>query len=372
MNKKSEQPTIELFEINLQLFAEGDPAPTGSVPAPASDGGQPGTSNEPASTAEPLSLSDRVDKFFQEAMTGDQNQQQGAVADKVGGTATTDVQPTQEGGAPNASQQDNLILGKFKNTEEVFKGYVNLESDYTRKSQMLSDIQKAADTLKTENEQLVAKINELTNNSQSSKQQPTKEPSDELSGLDTEEYMNKFYESPQEVIAKTVESIVKKVITPLEDRVKPVMETVEAQKTQELWDTATRDFYKNNPDMVAFKDGMKQYIVENNLQNSNNPGKVLKDALVYAKGLSYKAPEPVNPKTLLSDESFLTENVLKNPDIVNRILKEHMQDIKNNSAPPTITGQSAGGQPTATPPNKPKNLEEAHDRLEAMLKGHIA
>lgn len=340
-----------MLDINLQLFAEEQK-------------GEQALNEGELEAGEQLSLQDKVERLFEEATAGDVEQTTEATTDATTEELTDGEQAGEQAGeqTEETPQGDNLILGKFKNAEEVFRGYSNLESDYTKKSQQFSEAQKMVETLKNQNEQLSKKLNELVS---AHMEQPET--------VDTEEYMNQFYENPQEVIKKTVEDVIKKqiseIVAPLESRVKPVIEVVEAQKLQELWDNHTRAFYENNPDMINFKDGMKQYIVDNNLQNSDNPAKVLQDALIYAKGLNYQPQKEIDPTTLLADENFVSENILKNQDIVNRIIADHMKSVQGNNIPPAMTQPT--GQSVATPPNKPKSMEDAHRMFEEMMKGNF-
>jgi len=339
------------IKIDLQRFAEGDGVATQTPSATIADPGQ--SVQQPENQQTNLSTDEIVTKMFQDAMA---NEQQNTVQTQP--SETVIQQPAQSSAEPQ--QQEQLILGKFKNTEEVFRGYQNLQADYTRKSQELADTKKMVETLQEQLQQLTT--------AQPSVQpvQQTQQPQqDELTTLDAESYLSQFYEKPQDAIAKVVESTVKKILAPLESKITPVIQEVDARKTQELWDGAVTNFSQQNPDMAEFLDGMKQYISENKLGTSSNPEKVLKDAYIYAKGLKYQPSHQLDPKALLSDQNF-RNLILQDESIKNELLKAHMQQIKDNQPPTVINSQSAG-QAMVTPPNKPKTLDEAHDIVSSMF-----
>jgi hypothetical protein len=377
--------------INLQLFAEGgEPSPTPAadtsaaapegVPATDQSGGQPA----PAPEQSQMSVEDRVDELFRKAATGDQNQSNNQQPQQQQ-ASETQSQEQQQGQEQQNQQQENLILGKFKSPEDVFKGYANLEQDYTRKSQTLSETQKVAENLKSENALLMAKLNEFTNSGSQDQngsqegqgQQAQQDDLSEIMGLDSDSFLNQLYEKPQETLAKFAEAIAKKTvkenITSIEQKVNPLIEKDTARETQTKWDNATMNFVNQHPDTVKFKDGISEYIKKNGLQNSSDPDKVLNDAYVYARGLNYQEPKPFDFNEAIKDENFVAENILKNEELKNMILKSHMQQIKDTNSPMTLPpGQGGGGQPPAAPPNKAKSVEEAHNMVEALFRGRHA
>jgi hypothetical protein len=194
---------------------------------------------------------------------------------------------------------------------------------------------------------------------------------DELEGLDSQAYLDQFYENPRDILAKTIKSEVQKVLQPLTERINPVIETVTNQQTQEKWNKAATDLFAQHTDAPEFKEDMKQYIAERGLMKSDNPAQVFQDAYMYARGLRYAPPTPVDPKALLQDPNFLNDNIFNNPEIVNAILQKQMQTINSQQIPRGITGNTPG-QPAAMPQTKPKTLNEAHSLFEGMFNRGLA
>jgi hypothetical protein len=264
--------------------------------------------------------------------------------------------------APEATPTPvQLLAGRFKTTDELVRGYQNIQSDYTRKSQTLSEVTKVVEQLKAQNAELAAKL-------QQPPQPPETQPTDEFAGLDTEGILEKFYADPVGVLSKMAEKIVDSKVKPLEGKLNPIVERTEYQQNLDTWNEAVTSFTEANKDMPEFLDGMKEYIAENNLQGSKEPEKVLKNAYTYAKGLKY-AP-PADPMTLLNDPEFVNKNILTNPAIKDAVLKAHMESLKGNNVPPTITGAGTG-QPLATPPSKAKTMDEGYAQFESMIMGNF-
>jgi soluble cytochrome b562 len=369
MNKSKTADNQDFIVIDLQLFADENLDENGQ--ARLTEDGKLASDNSQAEKA-PVSTRDMISRIYDEAATGDKSKEENPQQNSESENSKAD---TEKNPASVLSEQivqaideikkiNPVAAEKYNNPEAIAKTIISQEKTLTNTFQENARLKQALETL-------TAEIDSLKQSKPSGNNQPIEpgENSSEPAVLDTEEYMNQFYEKPQEVIAKTVESVVKKLIAPLESRVNPVVEMVEAQKMQELWDSATRDFYKNNPDMVDFKDGMKQYIQENNLLNSNNPEKVLRDALTYAKGLSYQPPQTIDPKTFLADENFVNENILNNEEIVNKVLQKHMQAIKDGTQSVAAISGQGSGRAIAMPPSEPKNLNDAHKLLRERLSG---
>lgn len=330
----------------------------------------PATQTPDTVQSAPVSLNwqGRIDAMF-DSQTGNTEQQPTAPTEGQAQTVT-DNQLQQ----PITPAPENLILGKFKSTEDVFAGYKNLESDYGRKSQALSESQRAAETLKAENERLLAEINQIKQTPQPAPTQPAQ--TEQL--VNPEQFMAEFYEKPQEVIAKTVQQLVeqsvKNLIAPIEQKIQPVIQHNTEQIKQANWDSTVQQFVAQKPDFPELATEVRDYIVKRGLQEETDPNRiqqVLDDAYYYARGTKYQPQQQVDPKSYLQDQNFVQENILKNPDIVNAILKSHMQSIQQTPAPTTITGQGTGQGPVM-PPNRAKNMNEAGKMFEDMMRGRLA
>jgi Sec-independent protein translocase protein TatA len=329
--------------INLQLFAEGAPAEPTPAPAPS-----PAPAPEPVQPA--MSVDDQLTKLFTESMA-----EPPAVAVQPPAATPAPVQVPEVTPTPELSLPEN-----FKNVGEVVRSLKNTQAELTKKSQIAADLQKTVDQIKADYE---AKIQALQT-------PPAQPPKDELEDKTPEELADMLMADPKGFIAKMTEAAVQKAVAPLQSKLDPVVQSHEVQALRELWDEAVTEFQTANADMPEFIDGMKEYIQKNNLNGSKEPGKVLENAYVYAKGLKYSAP--VDPATLLNDPEFVNKNILTNPAIKEAILKAHMQEISGNKLPPVITGSSNGVNVATPPPARPNNIDEAGNQFESMLRGNFS
>jgi hypothetical protein len=339
LNATVDNQAKSFMPINLQLFAEGEGAVASvveSTPVQTPDMGQ-----------SDLSVSQRLAALFEGASTD---------------TPAAVQQPVQVSQEPTP---EALLAGKFKTTDDLVGAYQSIQSEFTKKAQSLSEFQRTADTLKAENERLAAQLAELSQG-QGQAQQQDQFSTEDYGGLDSQSYLDQFYEKPQEVLSKTIESVVQKALEPFMQKVNPVVETVNAQMHQDNWNKATKSFMEANQDMGDFTTEMKQYIQERGLSGSDNPEQVLQDAYIYARGMKYQPQQAVDPKTYLQDPNFINENILNNPEIVNMILQKQMAQINSQPIPTSIAGQQAGQAP-AMPTTKPKTLKEANSLFSDMF-----
>lgn len=325
------------IRLNLQLFAEGEGAPaTLSVETPP--------------PAEPLKSA------------GDYWERDNVVQ-PPGPAPAQPVEPVQPPQIDNP--QPSLILGKYADQGELVKAYQNLQGTYTKDHQALLEAQKIIEAERTAKTDLETRIQTLS--------QPPVQPdvgsesADEFDGLDAEAYAQKFYEDPKAFTRKIedrafarAEKAFNEKLGQIESKFNPVVETVQTQQHTQLWSDAATKFRSETPDAAEFVDGMKQYIAENNLSDSKNPEKVLRDAYIHARGMQYQPSQTVDPKSYLQDPAFVQENILNNPAITEQIVKNYLAGIRTNQqqVPPTITGNSSSNTP-APPPPRPTSIAEA-------------
>ena len=346
------------IKINLQLFAEGEPAAPN--PAPVAE---PAPAATPApAPSEPMSIDDQLMNLFNGAVN-DTPSTPAAVDTPTPQPGTADGQPATE--PPAAPAQPEKIMNKYDTVGDLVKAHQSLQSTWNRDHQALLETQRVLEQIRTEKEQLEARLQNPAPAAQQSE-----DALDELATLDNEALLEKLMADPKGVITKMVEKIAESKYKPLESKIAPVVEREEMARSLEMWNEATTKFSQDNPDMQDFIDGMKQYIAENNLQNTNEPEKVLKNAYIYAKGLKY-AP-PVDPSTLLNDPEFVSKNIMTNPAIKDSIIKAYMAELNGVKVPPAITGSSNGASMATPPPAKPNNIEDAGNQFESMLRGNFS
>lgn len=198
-------------------------------------------------------------------------------------------------------EQDGLngsILGKFKNVKELESAYQNLQSEFTKKSQKLSEV------LKSDN---------LANATADNANISTAKNGDE--------------------------------------NAKPQFEGV-------AWQETVTNFLKQNP--VA-----KNYASEiTSLLASDSELAKLPNALdvAYWKVL---ATNFKSEQDFLNDEKFVSEKILNNEKIIQKVLKKYVDGIQKT---PAVIGTHAGTSVGRTPPERPKSLKEASEVFARMLK----
>lgn len=347
-----------LLKINLQLFA--DVAPAAPSPAPAAEPAPaaapieptPAPAPAPAEPAPQLSTSQKLKQLWEK-----DNVPKPAPADKVD-TPTPQPAPSVE--PPAAPAQPEKIMNKYDSVGDLVKAHQSLQSTWNRDHQALLDTQKVIEQLKAEKAEIEAKLQTPV----PAAQQPVN-ALDELAELDNEALLEKLMVDPKGVITKMAEQIADSKYKHLESKIAPVVEREEAAKSLELWNEAVEGFASTNSDMPEYLDGMKQYIKDNNLQNSKDPQKVLNDAYAHAKSRAADAKiAEANAKVAELEAKLRTSK--------EDAIREHLSGVRNtqNQLPNTIAGNSNSGAP-ATPPLslKGKPMADVHKAASAFLFG---
>jgi hypothetical protein len=294
------------LKINLQLFADGAP-PAGQAPSVADqlgnifDGGNVATP-APVAPAQP----------------------QSPPAPQAQGEPNPPVQaPVQQ--TPTAeSPQPQLILGKFKNTEEVFKSYRNQEQALTKAFMDKSALSKENETLKAQLQELQSKANQPTIPQQPV--QPQQPQAQEPVKINPEQYLEGFYKDPvgsiQKIVEDTTRKVTEQVKADLQSEYKPVLSKVEAQESRDNWLEQMQLVSSDKADFYDHLETMNEYISRNGFGNETNPQKmaqILSDAYRWVKGGVSVQPQqqsqPINPDNLLTDEAFIAK-ILANPAII--------------------------------------------------------
>jgi|GEM_PF-4938808 len=358
------------MKINLQLFAEGGPAAPNQAPAaePTAttateiESAQTETSTSTASVSTSQRLKDLWDKANSAQPTTDTVDtpaQQAPTQEPPANEPQKQEPPVQDNPAGQQAQPEK-ILNKYESVGDLVKAYQSLQTTYTRDHLALLETQKALEQLKAEKAELEAKLH-----APNPQPEPTNVLTDDLANLDAETLLEKFYEDPRGVLAKIAESVVEGKVKPLESKIAPVIEQTEAQKNLENWNNAVMEFNNSNPDMKDYIDGMKQYIIENNLQDSKEPQKVLRDAYAHAKAQA--ADIKLAEATARIEE---LEGLLRTSK--EDAIREHLATVRNsqNMIPNTIAGNSNSGAPAIPPLDlKGKPMREVHKAAAAFIFG---
>lgn len=330
------------LKINLQLFAEG--APEGGQAPSVSE--QLGSIFDSAAAAQPDI----------QAQVGEQTPQ---------GTEIPQQEPQpQEGQSQQPEQPPELILGKFKSTDEVFKSYKNQEAALTRAFMDKANLAREKTALEAKLQELETRANQPTIPQpiqQFQQPQQAQEPE-----INPEEFLEAFYKNPvgslKKIVEDTTKSVTEKVKADMQAEYKPMISDFQQQKVQGHWYNAYSEFATNTPDFEQHLDAMQEFMSATGMGNETNPEKIgqnIKFAYQYAKGANPTAPDPApsNPDDLLKDEAFIAK-LMENSEIKQKIINQHMQTIQQNRPPQGIS-TPGGMAPAAPPPQIPKNFNDA-------------
>lgn len=331
------------LKINLQLFADG--APEGGQAPTAVD--QLGSIFDSDSTAQP----DTQAQDGQQAPQGaPQEPQQGQ---------QPQVQPQQQ-------EPQELILGKFKNTDEVFKSYRNQEAALTKAFMDKATLAKEKAALETKLQELEAKVNQPTipQPTQQFQQQSPQPQQAQEPEINPEQFLETFYKDPigslKKIVEDTTKSVTEKVKADMQAEYKPVLTEFQQQKVQGYWNSAYSEFVTRTTDFEQYIDTMQEFMSSTGMGNETDPSKIAQNiqfAYQYAKGATATASTLSNPDDLLKDETFVAK-LIESPEIKQKIIDQHMQTIQQNR-PPQVINAAGGMAPAAPPPEIPKTKNDA-------------
>lgn len=302
------------FDINLQLFAEGE--------------GQESPEAQSESIAD---ISAKAQDFFNAAM----NPEKPAEAE---GQATDNQVDSTEQIKVREETPPELILGKFKSYEELEKAYSNLEGFNTQTRQELSSIKQML-----EQRQIEEKPPEVS---------PEEVDEEELAAR-KEAFLNRFYDNPMEVI----EELNKKAETRAEEIAKqmvaPIFKEKEEVRKQQEWNSKAMQFKEQHPDMMQYSDKMVSFLESNpEIADKDNAFEL---AYNYSKGVSSNA----TPDEMLKDPEFI-KKIMGDENIRNELLKAAAENSRKGNPPSLISsGIATGGKAVASPPQEPKTFKEA-------------
>jgi len=218
-------------------------------------------------------------------------------------------------------------LGKFKDAKSLLEAYNNLESEFTRKSQLLKQLQN--DNSKAEEEVLVLQDSDAEMENANVLSQEILKP--QVDNFKTADIENNNTNAA-------------KVLEPLGD---------------DNWQTKVTEFLNKHPNAKEFAAEITKTIMKNTALASDENALELAYRDVLAN--RYRSDNDV-----ISDPEFVSNFVLNNNDIKQQIIKQYLNQVQNNNVPQLITGKqhSHVGMPTV---DKPKNLAEAKLIVERML-----
>lgn len=205
----------------------------------------------------------------------------------------------------------NGSQSKFKDVKSLEQAYLNLQSEFTRKCQRLSELEKSSgDNLLTKNASDSANNNEIDSDS------------DSTSESDKPQVSKPFYE-------------------------------------MEGWQESVNNFLTIHPDASEFaSEIVNEILMDKDLAFSPNS---LTNA--YNKILASKY---IPKQNLLEDEDFVNNYILTNEKIKEKIINNYIKNLNNNT--PKVISSSHLSSVGLTPNKKPTTLEEAKLLAKNMFK----
>lgn len=332
--------------MNLQLFADTQPSQadlTAQAMAILQGGGnQPAEATPQQVQSQPTEGSPQNNPQLQD--------NGGQVPGSQEGQTPNQPPVAEQPGQQAPSQQEQLILGKFKSPDEVVNAYASLEQFNTKTRQELAQERQ-------EKEQLKAALQQMQQQSQQMVQPQAQEP--ELTPEEAnEQLMNKFYENPAQFFNEIKEQAKQELM----QQIAPIQEQYQMQQEQARWNEAVNNFATSHQDFQQWQPAMQE-VLANNPHIANLPNG-LEVAYAMAKGQNYQ-----DPNAILQDQNFVKQNILGNQDIKNQIIQEYLQSLNKGQQAPTVIGGQVGGAMPMTPDNKPQNMDEARNIALKMLQG---
>lgn len=161
----------------------------------------------------------------------------------------------------------------------------------------------------------------------------------------TEETWQEFYDKPQDIIGKLVQSEIQKFAA---DKLDPILQ-------ERQWSGEIQSMYDQFQDFDTYV-GDIQALVDQFPDQYAQPGG-LENAYYRAKALSVGS---TNPAQLAQDPQFLNQYVVNNPQVQNQVVGNYLQGKQQvNAQLPNNMGRGTGGMTPQSPEASPTTLREA-------------
>ena len=125
------------------------------------------------------------------------------------------------------------------------------------------------------------------------------------------------------------------------------------------WEEKVKDFFEKNPQAKTFSKQISEILSSEQSINEQS----LEKAFEKVKLDNFKTKQE-----MIQDESFISEYVLNNEEIKQRIIKEYLSNIMQNKKVALISSND-GSSVMVSPKNKPKSLKEAGDYMLSIISG---
>lgn len=341
------------LSLDLQHFAEG---------------GEPAASSEPAapvisSPADPLPAATPDEPVFAFTPNWGLPKDQ-AAAPQVNQTppvvnaapAVPPAQPAKEVidfAGRKVEVTDPAILAVLR---DVHKDYTSLQGTYTKSSQELQELRTANQTYEQRIQALQQQPPAATPPAAATPPQDQALASLFSEGMTAEDFMEKLYDSPVDLVKSVVQSM-------LDQQVKPVIEPItkerEAQEKEREMTTQISELTTKHSDFNDHIGAMQEVLKEMPQLVAHG----LETVYHVAKGRStQQAQTPAavqTPEQMLADPQF-QQHVLANPQIQQQMISQYLQGkVQTQQLAPPVMGASGGGQSPSIPEQRPTNLRDA-------------
>jgi hypothetical protein len=254
------------------------------------------------------------------------------------------------GGQPQGPQEQ-LIGGKFKSVDDLLNAYTNVESFATKKAQEAAQYKAMAEQIQNQQTQ--------TQDPAQSAQAQQISPNDGVDPLDDNEALSELlYSDPAKVvqmIRDAAKAEAQAAVQPIQQSVQPLVERDQEAQAKAAWQEKVDAFSATHPDIDQWAPDMARILMDNPELRSQDKG--LDIAYQAARGQKY-APT-LDPAQLLSDQEFVKNNILSNPEIQKQIIQDYITQLQNGGQPLSIGQAPVGGNTPITPPKRPQSIEEA-------------
>ena len=288
---------------------------------------------------------------------------EGAIVIKEGDQGTPPIEGTQVPGTPPVapaseqpapgSQTPAMIGGQFKSVDDLLKSYKESQAMGTRKAQEAAQYKAMAEKLQLQATQNVDPVQQTS--------QTTEVPGEVDPLTDSEALTELLYSDP----AKVIQMILDRTKQQTDSSLAPITQERDERARQDDWRGRVDEFQSTHPDTEKWSTDMSQILKENPQLREQENG--LEIAYNAARGQKYSAPQEIDPKSFLTDQNFVKDNILNNEDINKQIIQQYLAKLQNGGAPMTIGQAPVGGSTALTPPKRATTMEEAEEMAMSMF-----
>lgn len=213
-----------------------------------------------------------------------------------------------------------------------------LHEDWTQQQRYIQQIQLERQQMQQQLFQMAQAQQQLF------QQQQPQQPQEEA--FDTDAFLEKFYENPNEAIGSITQKAVEQAVGQLRQEYEPI---VKERKYQEQISSVASKYQ----DFQQFVPQISEMVAQMGEEEANRIG--LENIYFMARG---RTPQP-DPRQFLNDPNFVKEHVMNNEQIKNELYNEFMRNRQSNQPKAPVMGNNYGGTPSFANQNAPKSLEEA-------------